>query len=151
MVVSFDLLSIFPYLFTLICVFGQGVFFTFIFMVFMIVGKSNTFTLPVVQPSENNDHKSNTPLPYFSPNQFDEVLPVVEKSVADLFPANKITVRCGGCHKPIGAGQGYLHYNIGERKTFCQSCHLSKGLPLRALDDSVSSPVVGEVRKAVTS
>lgn len=60
-----------------------------------------------------------------------EALRQVDKTPADIFPANKITTRCSGCRELIPAGLGYMHYPIGDRKTFCKSCHVAKGLPIR--------------------
>lgn len=69
------------------------------------------------------------------------------KTPADIYPANKITLKCGGCGISVGAGQGYMHYNIGVRKTFCISCHASKGLPLRdndKIENNMSGDTIGE-------
>lgn len=66
------------------------------------------------------------------------------KTPADVYPANKIAVKCKECRSLIGAGDGYKHYNVGIRGTFCRGCHLQKGLPLRDDDGdkNVSSAIM---------
>lgn len=75
----------------------------------------------------------------------DEQIRRNNKTPADVYPANKITVRCHVCRKPVGAGEGYKHYKVGTRGTFCRRCHLQKGLPLRDddIDKDVASAIIG--------
>lgn len=54
-----------------------------------------------------------------------------EKTPEDVYPANRISVKCGGCKERIGAGEGYSHYLIGTRRFFCRECHVRKSFPLR--------------------
>lgn len=75
----------------------------------------------------------------------DEQIRRNKKIPADVYPANKITVRCHDCKEPVGAGEGYKHYKVGTRGTFCRRCHLQKGLPLRDddIDKDVASAIIG--------
>jgi hypothetical protein len=59
------------------------------------------------------------------------VLGLMGKTPEDLFPANRITVKCSKCHNFIPRGEGYKHSNLGEHKTYCFNCQKSMGLPTR--------------------
>jgi hypothetical protein len=58
-------------------------------------------------------------------------LGVIGGTVADLFPPNKIAVRCAVCRRVIPRYKGYRHIKVGIKKTYCASCHEKMGLPLR--------------------
>lgn len=143
MFVTLDLFSVFPYLFTLVCLFGNNLFLALV-LIAMRYPTSKTSMLPAVPVVGETPWRHDKPKPSFSHDQFNEVLPVIKKTAADLFPANKIVVRCGGCGAHIKAGEGYSHYNVGTRKIYCRDCHLSQGLPLRTVDGE-KSHTVGEV------
>lgn len=72
----------------------------------------------------------------------DEQIRRNNKTPADVYPANKITVRCHGCRAHLRAGEGYSHYNVGTRGFFCRDCHQQKGLPLRDEDTGKKSQSV---------
>ena len=40
-------------------------------------------------------------------------------------------MRCSRCGHYIPRFEGYRHVKVGDKKTFCQSCHEAMGLPLR--------------------
>jgi hypothetical protein len=65
------------------------------------------------------------------PDDLPLVLRRLGRSVGDLFPANRITMRCSKCGDLIGRFEGYRHIRVGERATYCLSCHLGQGLPVR--------------------
>lgn len=147
MPITFDLLSIFPYLFTLICFFGEGLI-TIIFILLVVfsrfalpvlfpMGASSSLTLPLPSLEVTEEKSTAKPKPAFSVNQFEEVFPIIGKTAADLFPANLQTCHCKDCHKVIVIGQGYKHYLIGTRGTFCLACHSAKGLPVRSDDGKI--------------
>lgn len=58
-------------------------------------------------------------------------LAILGRSVAEIFPANRVTMRCSRCGHYIPRFEGYRHVKVGDKKTFCQSCHEAMGLPLR--------------------
>jgi hypothetical protein len=66
-----------------------------------------------------------------SGERLEHVLDLVHSGVGELFPANKITAHCSGCKCIIPRGEGYRHINIGRKKTYCMSCQVGQGLPLR--------------------
>ncbi len=69
------------------------------------------------------------------------------KTPADVYPPNKILVRCKSCRAFIDAGEGYQHYKVGVRATFCRDCHSRKGLPLRdddVIEEQKSDTIGGE-------
>lgn len=89
-------------------------------------------SVPLVMSAESDSlRKSGGLAPGGSGGQLRDVLSLVKSGVGELFPANKITTRCSGCGCVISGGLGYMHYNIGRRKTYCKSCHVGQGLPVR--------------------
>ena|GEM_PF-6016246 len=66
-----------------------------------------------------------------SVSQIRASLDTVGKTINEVFPANKITVKCYGCGEIIPRFQGYHHILIGEKKMYCEKCHQAMGLPLR--------------------
>lgn len=65
------------------------------------------------------------------PGEFEKVLERVHKTVAEIFPENKIAVKCASCREIIPAHQGYSHRLIGDHRTYCLECHTGQGLPVR--------------------
>jgi hypothetical protein len=52
------------------------------------------------------------------------------KTTSDVFPANRVFMRCAKCKAPIARYEGYRHIRVGDHRTFCGSCHAAMGLPL---------------------
>jgi hypothetical protein len=67
----------------------------------------------------------------------EDVLTILERPVGEIFPANRVTMRCSKCGHYIPRFEGYRHIRVGEKKTYCESCHESMGLPLRAGADAL--------------
>lgn len=144
----FDLSVLMPYFFTMFvflgggCIFALAVAFAvFWFGVGMFYRVPLAPAVPDVSEGQERHYKSRSAVahssrfPDFASDDYNSALMIIERSPAELFPPNKVLIRCGDCRERIPAGEGYSHYNIGTRKFFCRSCHLSKGLPLRSTDD----------------
>jgi hypothetical protein len=63
----------------------------------------------------------------------DDALTILHRSPGELFPANRVTMRCSRCGHYVSRGEGYRHVNVGDKKTFCEACHEAMGLPVRSL------------------
>jgi hypothetical protein len=61
-----------------------------------------------------------------------DVLAILERPVREIFPSNRVAMRCAGCGEAIPRFEGYRHIRVGVKKTYCESCHEAMGLPLRA-------------------
>jgi len=53
------------------------------------------------------------------------------KSTSDVFPANRVFMRCAKCRAGIGRFEGYRHIRVGDHKTYCEGCQKAMGLPVR--------------------
>jgi hypothetical protein len=143
MPVTIDLFSVFPYLFTLSCVLCSGVF-TCITALFVFIAlrkqptNSQEQSVQVVQVKEKDKPRYLTD-PIFSPGQIEGELLRAQKAVGEVYPPNKISIRCHGCRSVVPKGEGYMHYNVGVRGGFCVTCHTAQNLPLRSEDAVVSS------------
>jgi hypothetical protein len=141
MPVCFDLSSIFPYIFTIVSVFGGGCFFTLIItlIVFFALGKK-TINSPA-QSTEVKEKEKPRYLthPIFSPGQIEDELLKAQRAVGEVYPPNKISIKCHGCRSVVPRGEGYTHYNVGVRGGFCVTCHTAQNLPLRSDDGVVLS------------
>jgi hypothetical protein len=61
----------------------------------------------------------------------EDVLAILGRSVGEIFPANRVSMRCSKCGAGIPRFEGYRHIKTGDKRTFCESCHRAMGLPLR--------------------
>ncbi len=59
------------------------------------------------------------------------VLAILGRSVEEIFPANRVTMKCSRCGHYVPRGEGYRHINVGVKKTYCAACHEAMQLPLR--------------------
>jgi len=141
MPVCFDVSSILPYIFTIVSVFGGGCFFTpiiVLFVFFALGRKQNNLPVQSVEVKEREKPRYLTH-PIYSPGQIENEILRAQKTVAEVYPANKISIKCHGCGSAIPKGEGYMHYNVGVRGGFCEACHTAQNLPFRSDDGVVSS------------
>jgi len=61
----------------------------------------------------------------------EDILVTMGRAPGDVFPANRVFMRCAKCRASIPRFEGYRHIKTGDRRTFCRSCHEAMGLPLR--------------------
>ena len=66
----------------------------------------------------------------------EDALDILHRSVGEIFPANRVTMRCSRCGHFIPRFEGYRHIKVGERKTYCRDCQEAMGLPLREASDA---------------
>lgn len=133
MPICFDLSSIFPYLFTIVSVFGGGCFFTSIIILIVSFTWGKKSFIPPGQSEKAKPRYWTEPI--YSPGEIEDEILRAKKTPAEVYPANKISIKCHGCRKVVPRGQGYMHYNVGVRGGFCKTCHVAKNLPPRDDDD----------------
>jgi hypothetical protein len=61
-----------------------------------------------------------------------DALAILDRSVGEVFPANRMFMRCSKCGAGISRFKGYRHIRTGDPRTFCETCHRALGLPVRA-------------------
>jgi len=62
---------------------------------------------------------------------FENALVRLHRSAEDVFPANRLTMRCAKCGQGIPRFEGYRHIRVGVKKTYCATCQSEMGLPVR--------------------
>ncbi len=51
-----------------------------------------------------------------------DVLAILGRSADEIFPSNRVFMKCSKCGGGIPRFEGYRHIRIGDKKTFCLAC-----------------------------